>query len=145
MPFFGHLSDTVGRKKIYMTGAALIGVYGFVLFAMLDSGVAVLAFLRDAHRADPARHAVRPAGLADRRGVPDVAAVRRRRHGLPARLGRRRWTGSAGRDVPARAHRFGLLDRLGRPRLRGDHDHRGVVDGDHSRSDINDDATYAKV
>ncbi|MEP6817336.1 MAG: MFS transporter [Marmoricola sp.] len=45
VPLFGHLSDTIGRKKVYMAGAALTGIYSFVLFAAMGSGVAVLAFL----------------------------------------------------------------------------------------------------
>ncbi len=45
VPTFGHLSDTIGRKKIYMTAAAIMGVWGFVYFGMLDSGVAWVAFI----------------------------------------------------------------------------------------------------
>ncbi len=45
VPYFGHLSDTRGRKKVYMAGAAVTGVWGFVYFAMLDSGLSWLVFL----------------------------------------------------------------------------------------------------
>jgi MFS family permease len=45
VPLYGHLSDTVGRKRIYLVGAAITGVYGFVLFAAMDSGIALVAFL----------------------------------------------------------------------------------------------------
>jgi metabolite-proton symporter len=45
VPFYGHMSDRVGRKKIYMVGAALTGVYGFLLFAAMNSGLALIAFL----------------------------------------------------------------------------------------------------
>jgi len=45
IPLFGHISDRIGRKKTYMIGAALTGVFGFLYFAMLDTGSYALIFL----------------------------------------------------------------------------------------------------
>ena len=45
VPYFGHLSDKVNRLRIYQLGAAITGVWGFVYFALLDSGIAWLVFV----------------------------------------------------------------------------------------------------
>jgi len=45
IPFFGHLSDRIGRKKMYMIGAAVTGVFGFIYFGLLNTGAATIIFL----------------------------------------------------------------------------------------------------
>ncbi|HET8602623.1 MAG TPA: MFS transporter [Marmoricola sp.] len=45
IPVFGRMSDDLGRKRLYMIGAALTGVWGFAYFAMLDSGLKWLVFV----------------------------------------------------------------------------------------------------
>ncbi|MBR1125378.1 MHS family MFS transporter [Bradyrhizobium lablabi] len=45
IPLFGHLSDLYGRKNIYMAGAAVTGIFGFIYFAMLNTGSEPLIFL----------------------------------------------------------------------------------------------------
>ncbi len=45
IPLFGHVSDVIGRKKMYMIGAAVCGVFGFVYFGMLNTGSMALIFL----------------------------------------------------------------------------------------------------
>jgi len=44
IPFFGHVSDKIGRKTMYMIGAAVTGVFGFIYFGMLDTGSAAIIF-----------------------------------------------------------------------------------------------------
>jgi metabolite-proton symporter len=45
IPFSGYLSDRIGRKRMYMIGAAVTGVFGFVYFALLNTVVPGWIFL----------------------------------------------------------------------------------------------------
>jgi metabolite-proton symporter len=45
IPLFGHLSDHIGRKNMYMIGAVATGVFGFIYFNMLNTGSEVVIFL----------------------------------------------------------------------------------------------------
>jgi MFS family permease len=41
----GHLSDRVGRKNMYMLGCVFMGIFGFIYFAMLNTGNTVVIFV----------------------------------------------------------------------------------------------------
>ncbi|MFZ2007271.1 MAG: MFS transporter [Stellaceae bacterium] len=41
----GAISDKVGRKNMFMIGCVFMGIFGFVYFAMLDTGVPWIIFL----------------------------------------------------------------------------------------------------
>ncbi|HVX76179.1 MAG TPA: MFS transporter [Bradyrhizobium sp.] len=45
IPLFGHISDKIGRKNMYMIGAVTTGVFGFIYFAMLDTKSEPIIFL----------------------------------------------------------------------------------------------------
>ena len=45
IPLFGHISDRIGRRKMYMLGAATVGVFGFIYFEMLNTRSLPVIFL----------------------------------------------------------------------------------------------------
>jgi metabolite-proton symporter len=45
IPLSGHISDLIGRKKMYLIGAATVGLFGFLYFGMLDTGIPSAIFI----------------------------------------------------------------------------------------------------
>jgi len=45
VPFAGHLSDRFGRRRIYMLGTVLTGVFGFLYVGMLNTTAPILVFI----------------------------------------------------------------------------------------------------
>jgi MFS family permease len=45
IPLSGFMSDRIGRKRMYLIGAATTGVFAFIYFAMMNSAVPGLVFL----------------------------------------------------------------------------------------------------
>ena len=70
IPFSGYLSDRIGRKRMYIIGAVVIGIFGFIYFALLNSLVPAPDV--------PRRHAVVRAARLDLRAAG--GAVRRVLH-----------------------------------------------------------------
>jgi MFS family permease len=44
IPVFGHVSDLIGRKNMYLIGAVVTGVFGFIYFAMVNTGSLPIIF-----------------------------------------------------------------------------------------------------
>src|ERR1700723_2857970 len=45
IPLSGHISDRIGRRKMYLIGAATTGVFGFLYFGMVDTASPLLVFI----------------------------------------------------------------------------------------------------
>jgi metabolite-proton symporter len=45
IPLSGHISDRIGRRKMYLIGAAITGLFGFLYFAMVDTAYPSAVFI----------------------------------------------------------------------------------------------------
>jgi MFS family permease len=45
IPLAGHISDRIGRRNMYLIGAAATGLFGFLYFGMLDSAIPSAVFI----------------------------------------------------------------------------------------------------
>jgi metabolite-proton symporter len=45
IPLSGHISDRIGRRKMYSIGAAATGVFGFLYFGMVDTAIPLAVFI----------------------------------------------------------------------------------------------------
>jgi MFS family permease len=45
IPLFGHISDRIGRRRMYLIGAAVMGLFGFLYFGMLGTAIPSAVFI----------------------------------------------------------------------------------------------------
>ena len=45
IPLSGHISDRIGRRRMYLIGAATVGVFGFLYFGMIDTAIPLMVFI----------------------------------------------------------------------------------------------------
>jgi MFS family permease len=45
IPLSGHISDRIGRRKMYLIGAAATGLFGFLYFGMVDTAIPSAVFI----------------------------------------------------------------------------------------------------
>src|SRR6201987_3631090 len=45
IPLSGHISDRIGRKRMYLIGVVAVGFFGFLYFGMVDTAIPSAVFI----------------------------------------------------------------------------------------------------
>ena len=117
-PLAGHISDRIGRKRMYLIGAVTTGVFAFIYFAMMNTMVPGLIFLAIVLSFIPHDMMYGPQAAL----IAECFTPRLRYSGsslgLSPLLGHRRRPSAADRDGAVRGDRIGLCGRALHPVLR---------------------------
>ena len=128
VPLFGHLSDRVGRKRMYITGAVLTGLWALPYFALLNTKEAAIVFITISVSLIPHNMQYGPQAALIAESFTDPPALQRRRDRLPARVGGRRRPGTAARGLDAAHVELHAADRaLHHGRRGGDGDRHAAA------------------
>ena len=120
IPTFGSLSDRLGRRRVYATGAILMGIAAFPFFLLLNTAALGFIILGTALIAIPHAMQYGPQSSYIAENFPTGLAYAGSGLGLPGRLADRRRPGAAARDVDAADLRL-AGDRRLHHRVRADH------------------------
>ena len=107
----GDLSDVIGRKRMFMLACVIMGIFGFVYFAMLDTMNPTVMFIAIAISGVPVMTLYGPEAALIAEVVLATPSIQWRVAWLSARLGHRRWPGAVHRDGAVRSVSFKSADR----------------------------------
>ena len=110
IPYFGHLSDRIGRKRMYSLGAITVTFSGFIYFALLQTGSLTLVFIAIVLSLVPHAMLYGPQAALIAEQFPSTAALQRRLARLSTRLSDRRRSSAADRHMALRPVQVALCN-----------------------------------
>ena len=101
IPLSGHISDRIGRRRMYLIGVVVTGLFGFLYFGMVDTAIPWAVFIaivlslipHDIQSSFRAQHDRRLARLVNERQAQTSDTVKKNRSAVsvPLMVGGRAW------------------------------------------------------